>query len=160
LAKAYYSREYPQRCFAVLERHGLVTLATDGNSYSITDAGRAALRVMSSAEYTCERCACALTADYFSDERCNTGGIGVCLCETCAKYTATLSDEAFAAGDWRLLVLTGAVHVKRPSFTHEELEAMWHTLSPAGGWQALGLAVAKLDAYMALYRATRGTDGR
>jgi hypothetical protein len=56
---------------------------------------------MSTAEHTCERCACALTADYFSDERCNATGIGVCLCEACAKYTATLSDQAFAAGDWR-----------------------------------------------------------
>lgn len=57
---------------------------------------------MSHAEHICERCGCDATADYYSDERCNTAGIGVCLCEVCAKLTATLSDEAFKAGGWRL----------------------------------------------------------
>ena len=82
------------------------------------------------------------------------GGIAP-LCPGCNRVAESM-------GAWRAVVhVTGTVHAKRPSFTHEELVAMWHTLSPADGkWQVLASAVAKLDAYMALCRATRGTDGR
>lgn len=56
------------------------------------------------------------------------------------------------------LVLTGS---ERPCFTHEELLAMWHTLSPADDrWRALESAVRKLDEYAAARRAARGADGR
>lgn len=48
-----------------------------------------------------------------------------------------------------------------PSFTPEELLAMWHTLSPADNrWRALESAVRKLDEYVAARRAARGADGR
>jgi len=37
----------------------------------------------------------------------------------------------------------------RPTFTHEELVAMWHMLSPEDGkWKTLGSAIAKLDTYV------------
>jgi hypothetical protein len=114
---------------------------------------------MSNPEHTCESCGCSLTSDYFSDVRCNSTGIGVCLCEACCKHTSALSNEEFAAGAWRLRIITSKPVLKRPSFTHEELEALWHAVPGAQLAPALTSALDKLQTYMDLYRATRG-NGR
>ena len=52
-------------------------------------------------KYPCERCGQEVGPGYYSDARCNTHGIGVCLCLPCCKVTESLDDETFAAGAWR-----------------------------------------------------------
>ena len=69
--------------------------------------------------FTCEACSGQFGGEYWSDERCNTTGYGVVLCEPCAHHCAELSDAAFL-----VLLSTAAAH-------REEAAAAEQELSPA-----------------------------
>jgi hypothetical protein len=45
----------------------------------------------------CEGCASSAGARYFSDERCNRTGIGVCLCGPCSDAAHHMYDADFRA---------------------------------------------------------------
>lgn len=79
--------------------------------------------------FTCEACSGQFGGEYWSDERCNTTGYGVVLCEPCAHHCAELSDAAF-------LVLLSTAAARR-----EEAAAAEQELTPAGLAHIIALAL-------------------
>ena len=49
----------------------------------------------------CEGCGKSAGASHYSDERCNTLGKGLVLCQRCATRLAKLSDAEYRAFFWK-----------------------------------------------------------
>jgi hypothetical protein len=45
----------------------------------------------------CEVCDKSAGANYYSDDRCNTTGFGLCLCKRCAKKLGQMTDSEYLA---------------------------------------------------------------